>query len=163
MSIAISIIGVALAAILIQSILEIRGGVPSYLGARNHLPVIWQEALGRPYEFPSGYNISSSVISTDAAKATDYIFKQLKEDAKKGVVILKEGSEKEIQAHIHDEKKDGPHGGKAWDELGHDQKQIWKKKLKEAGHWAEDMGETVLKGMLFGEIAGAIGQAVAGG
>ena len=44
-----------------------------------------------------------------------------------------------------------------------EQRQAWKKKLKDAGHWTEGYSETILKGVLFGEIAGAVGQAVAGG
>jgi len=68
----------------------------------------------------------------------------------------------EVSARVHDEETDGPHGGKTWDELEHQQKEAWKRKLKDAGHWTEGMGETVFKGVLFGELAGAVGQAVAG-
>lgn len=173
-SIGISVIGITIAAILIQAILEIRGGVPTYLNARNHLPVIWQEALGRPYEFPPGYNDISSVVSSDIAKATDYVptpdikrktgfFDKLKQGAAHGTYMLKEGEGDAVGVYLHDEKKQGAHGGKTWDDLGDEQKQLWKRKLKDAGHWAEDMGETILKGVLFAEIAGAVGQAVAGG
>ncbi|PBP17054.1 hypothetical protein BUE80_DR012228, partial [Diplocarpon rosae] len=56
LGITVSIIAIALASIIIQGILEIRGGVPIYLNARTHLPVVLQERLGRPYEFPSGYD-----------------------------------------------------------------------------------------------------------
>jgi hypothetical protein len=168
-SVGFAIFGVAIAAILIQAILEIRGGVPTYLNARDRVPIIWQEAIGRPYEFPSGYNSINSVISTDVAKATEYaspsrktgFFDRVKQGSADGVYVLKE-SEGAVGVHLHDEGKNVPHGGKTWDDLGHEQKQVWKEKLKDAGHWAEDMGEAILKGVLFGEIAGAVGQAVAG-
>lgn len=171
----ISVFGIVLAAIIIQAFLEVRGGVPVYLSARNHLPVTWQEALGRPYEFPSGYNSISSEISSDVAKATGYtpepdtkattlksgFFDKLKQGAARGVYMLKESGDT-VGVHLHNEES-GAHSGKFWDDLSQEQKQIWKRKLKDAGHWAEDMGETILKGVLFAEIGGAVGQAVAGG
>ncbi|KAE9374795.1 hypothetical protein N431DRAFT_372692 [Stipitochalara longipes BDJ] len=172
----LSIIGVLIAAIFIQGILEIRGGVPEYLGTRNRLPVIWQEALGRPYEFPAGYSSlttsiphSSGIPSADeedqgdsgsAVRLPDF-FAKLKQGSSGGVYVLKEGPGG-VKVAMHDEKK-GPHGGVKWEGLSREQKEKWKGKLREAGHWAEGMGETVLKGVVFGEIAGAVGNAVAGG
>ena len=179
-TIMLSVIGVALAAIFIQGIFEIRGTSPSYLGVRSRLPVVWQEALGRPYQFPEGYNISNT-ISSDIAKATEYVaeaigssgsalrlpefFEKLRQGAVDGTVVLSGtgGGKGEIEARFHDEGTQGPHGGKTWDELGHEQQQAWKAKLKDAGHWAEGMSETILKGVVFGEIAGAVAHAVAGG
>ncbi|PKS10209.1 hypothetical protein jhhlp_001959 [Lomentospora prolificans] len=54
--------------------------------------------------------------------------------------------------------------GKAtsWEELTAKQKKLWKEKLREQGYWAEKMGEDVFKGVLFGQIAGAVGQAIGG-
>lgn len=81
--ITLSVIAIAFAAVLIQGILEIRGGVPEYLNARNRLPVVWQEALGRPFEFPSGYNsisttTSATFTSVPTAEATPSPKKQSK-------------------------------------------------------------------------------------
>jgi hypothetical protein len=172
-----SILGVLLAAIFVQGILEIRGGVPGYLNARNHLPVIWQEALGRPYEFPAGYNSLTSSIpkassvpeeeeeeeeeDSGSALRLPSFFAKLKQGSSEGVYILKEGPGG-VGVALHDEKK-GPHGGVKWEGLSREQKEKWKGKLKAAGHWTEDMGETVLKGVVFSELAGAIGHAVAEG
>ncbi|KAH6897180.1 hypothetical protein B0T10DRAFT_178569 [Thelonectria olida] len=64
-----------------------------------------------------------------------------------------------IQADVHDSAVHGP--GKTWDELGEKQKEAWKARLKDAGAWTQNMGESVFKGILFGEIAGAVGRAVA--
>ena len=166
-----SIIGIMLGAIIIQCILEIRGGVPSRLGARNRLPVIWQEALGRPYEFPEGYNNRyTPVPKSDSSQAEGAVrlpefLERLKAGEGEGVIVVKDtpGSEKGVKAHLHDEDLHGPHGGKTWEDLSHQQKEGWKRKLKEAGHWVEDMGETVLTGVVFGELAGAVGQAAGGG
>ena len=77
-------------------------------------------------------------------------------------MYLLKGDEGDIKAHPHEESHGAP-SGKQWEMLTPEQKEAWKKKLKDAGHWTEGYGETILKGVLFGEIAGAVGQAVAGG
>lgn len=171
----LSIIGVLIAAIFIQGILEVRGGVPVYLNARNHLAMPLQEALGRPYEFPPGYSSLSSSIpkpSGSSSSSSDErreggsalrlpsFFAKLKQGSSEGVYVLKEGPEG-VKVAMH--KEGESHGGVKWEALSRDQKEKWKRKLRDAGHWAENMGETVLKGVVFGEIAGAVGQAVAGG
>lgn len=51
---------------------------------------------------------------------------------------------------------------RSWEELGHEQRELWKERLKKSGYWAEEMGEVVLKGILFGELAGAVGAIVGG-
>lgn len=66
----------------------------------------------------------------------------------------------DIRAAVHDEDVHGP--GKTWEELAEAQQHAWKDRLREAGAWTQHMGESVFKGILFGEIGGAIGQAVAG-
>jgi hypothetical protein len=165
----LSIIGILLAAIFIQGILEIRGGVPEYLGTRNRVPVIWQEALGRPYEFPPGYSDLTSPPSDvpsyqdeedegSALRLPDF-FAKIKRGSSEGVYVLKEGPGG-VKVAMHDGK--GPNAGVKWEALTKEQKEKWKGKLRDAGHWAESMGETVLKGVVFGEIAGAVGGAVAG-
>jgi len=50
---------------------------------------------------------------------------------------------------------------KKWEELSESQQQRWKQHLIDAGEWAESQGETVLKGIFFSELAGAVGQAAA--
>jgi hypothetical protein len=56
----------------------------------------------------------------------------------------------------------GAHDGKPWEELSHSQKEEWKRRLKEVGHWTEEMPGTLLKGVMFAEIAEAVGEAVRG-
>ncbi|TEA11200.1 hypothetical protein C8034_v000986 [Colletotrichum sidae] len=65
-----------------------------------------------------------------------------------------------FQAAVHDEAVYGP--AVSWDDLSEKQKTIWREKLGKAGHWTQAMGESVFKGILFGELAGAVRQAVAG-
>ncbi|KAK7225511.1 hypothetical protein V2G26_013514 [Clonostachys chloroleuca] len=65
----------------------------------------------------------------------------------------------QIRVDAHREADDE---AKRWDELSEEHKEAWKEKLLEAGKWTRDMGEGVFKGILFGELAGAVGQAFAG-
>ncbi|KFY05312.1 hypothetical protein O988_00093 [Pseudogymnoascus sp. VKM F-3808] len=67
-----------------------------------------------------------------------------------------------IDARLHDEEEHGPHDGQTWEELGEEQKRAWERRLREMGHWAGDLPETLFKGVLFSEIAGAVGRGIAG-
>lgn len=51
---------------------------------------------------------------------------------------------------------------KQWEELSDEEKHFWRKKLSDAGMWAVGEGETILKSIFFGNIAGAIGAAAQG-
>jgi len=76
-------------------------------------------------------------------------------------VLLREREESgTIVAVEHDEVLHGP--ASAWGELSSEQRAAWKDRLERAGHWGEEMAETVFKGVLFGEIAGVVGNMVAG-
>ncbi|KAK5090057.1 hypothetical protein LTR05_000226 [Lithohypha guttulata] len=51
---------------------------------------------------------------------------------------------------------------KRWEHLTQEDQRTWKQKLKDAGHWTEQQGETVLKGVFFGQLAGIVGNMVGG-
>ncbi|KAI9646746.1 hypothetical protein NHQ30_004744 [Ciborinia camelliae] len=182
-----SIFTALLAAILMQSILEIRGAVKPRLGAADYLPVPLQEAIGKPYMFPSNYHAINTHTSTssDPSSSTSTItpdfFASLRSSIPNsnspppkiylhhgppvGDVPGQETSPEitspklpsSIKAVFHDEEK---HEGKSWDELTAPQKETWKRKLKDAGHWVEGMGEAIFKGVIFGELGGLVGAAV---
>ncbi len=48
---------------------------------------------------------------------------------------------------------------KKWEDLSLTARQYWTQKLEKAGAWAASEGETVLKGVFFSELAGAVGEA----
>ncbi|KAL2350499.1 hypothetical protein BJ546DRAFT_892023 [Cryomyces antarcticus] len=50
---------------------------------------------------------------------------------------------------------------KSWEQLEPHQRETWKRRLLDAGEWAAEEGETVLKGVLFSEWAGFVGAAAA--
>ena len=160
MSIIVSIIVALLSAIIVQSVLEIRGGVRPFLNATSYLPLPLQEALGKPYVFPSNYGQEPLATSGTAMRMPEF-FQDLRERAGDKVVVVNHVEGDGVQGRVHE--GDEPHGGKTWEELEHPQRQAWRKKLEDGGHWTEGFGETIFKGVMFGEIAGAVGQAVAGG
>jgi hypothetical protein len=51
---------------------------------------------------------------------------------------------------------------KKWEDLSHEEKSHWKEKLVQAGAWAVDEGETVLKGIFFGQMGGLVGEVAQG-
>lgn len=51
---------------------------------------------------------------------------------------------------------------KKWEDLSHHEQKQWKETLGEAGLWAVGEGETILKGIFFGQLGGLVGQAAAG-
>ncbi|KAF7540771.1 hypothetical protein G7Z17_g12127 [Cylindrodendrum hubeiense] len=152
-------------AIVGQGMLEIFVGRPPIIHAHKFLPSRYgtlrtpnhQPAAFLSQEFLSklgGGDINTQAGETlvvyegsEAAPATT-------EDGTEAVDSLK------IQLDVHDSAVHGP--GKAWEDLGAEQKEAWKARLKDAGAWTQNMGENVFKGILFGELAGAVGRAVAG-
>ena len=51
---------------------------------------------------------------------------------------------------------------KRWEELTEQEKETWKKRLTEAGHWTASEGEAVLKGVFFSGLANIVGGIVGG-
>ncbi|KAL8719386.1 MAG: hypothetical protein Q9181_008066 [Wetmoreana brouardii] len=67
-----------------------------------------------------------------------------------------------LKAGFHRVGQEGAKEAKRFEELSEKEKEIWKRKLREAGVWAVDEGEAVLKGVFFGGVAQAVGRAVGG-
>lgn len=63
-----------------------------------------------------------------------------------------------LQADVHDADIHGE--GKTWEELPEVQQAAWKRRLSDAGAWTQSMGESVFKGILFGELGGAVHHAM---
>jgi prolactin regulatory element-binding protein len=51
---------------------------------------------------------------------------------------------------------------KRWEELSKHEQRKWKEALADAGMWAVGEGETVLKGIFFGQLGGLVGQVAQG-
>jgi hypothetical protein len=74
-----------------------------------------------------------------------------------------EGSELSTEVHESTDEVIRKHTeAKQWEELSEEERHYWRKKLSDAGMWAVGEGETILKSIFFGNIAGAIGAAAQG-
>lgn len=163
----ISFVTFALIAILLQGILEIRGAVRPFLNATSYIPVDWQPLIAKPYAVPGestepAVKVPGIHPSADGSAHLHNLIQQLESEGD-GVIVVHDTPEHGVKAALHGEQDDGSHGGKKWEALSHEEKEAWKKKLKDAGHWAGDFGETIFKSVVFGELAGVVGQVVQGG
>lgn len=66
----------------------------------------------------------------------------------------------ETASSTHAEKVSEMEKLRAWKELSDSDRDLWKRRLTDAGRWTVEQGESVLKGVLFGEICGNLGRAV---
>jgi len=78
-------------------------------------------------------------------------------------IIVREDGVGEVSTELsHDAELVQQETLKKWESLSDAQKKSWKRKLVDTGYWAESQGENVLKGILFSELAGVVGNMVAG-
>lgn len=138
-------------AIIGQVFLEAIGVGQPVLGARNYLPASWTVPIRK------GPVVGQTFLGD--------LLTDVKLDEHQKIVIRHDDASgvgpdglPQLKADIHDEELHGP--AKPWEELETQEQHIWKQRLQKTGHWVEDMGETVFKGILFGEIGGAIGAMV---
>lgn len=146
----------AILALLLQGALEIKGFARPVLGARRWTPATWH---GPEYVFGGGDNAPAAGVVAE-------FWERLKRLGGGGgsrgekLVLLDAGGKEgaEVRVEGHDEERHGE--ARSWDEMHPAQKEAWKERLRKAGHWGEEMGEAVFKGVLFGEIAGVVGAMV---
>ncbi|KAI1116167.1 hypothetical protein F5Y14DRAFT_440135 [Nemania sp. NC0429] len=139
-----------------QIIIEAKDLGEPILGARNYLPASWTVPLRKvPRIKPSDNEqktIQNLLAGTNAHHTQQIIIKHddLGAIGPDGLPAL--------DVDIHNEEVHGP--ATSWEELEKKDQDLWKQRLKKSGHWMEDMGESIFKGVLFGEIGGAIGNIV---
>ncbi|KAK3692554.1 hypothetical protein B0T22DRAFT_17082 [Podospora appendiculata] len=163
-------IGVLVMAIVGQGLLEIKGvSSRTLVGARYWTPRSWHENWGRRYhheDSAAGYVPVMQTPSADEGGGGGGAFGFLDEHlaslglGSDGQVVLHAAGDGDgVRVEKHEGEGEMPRG-RAWDELPAAQKAAWREKLKKAGHWGEEMGETIFKGVLFGEIGGLVGALV---
>jgi prolactin regulatory element-binding protein len=86
------------------------------------------------------------------------------EQQKTVVIRVPEAGEAELSTEVHADtaellKQDAQ--AKKWEEMSKSERERWKERLVKAGAWSADYGETILKGIFFSEVAGAVGRAAA--
>lgn len=130
-------------AVLFQGVLEIKGFSKPVVGGHNWLPSSWHAVPHSPPVPHSGF-LTQLLEERNIAR-------------RENIVLLDSEHPGEINvAQDHDGS------AKAWHDLDPEQKKLWKERLRKSGHWAEDMGEAIFKGVLFGEIAGVVAGIVGG-
>ncbi|CAK7205551.1 hypothetical protein SEUCBS139899_008328 [Sporothrix eucalyptigena] len=173
-----------------QGLLEIMGNTQPWLGARNIVPITWLSPLPPRYAVGDRLTLANEAaaaaqkIATSVPEAVIANEKEAHDDfgaipelhpvaaylstgavpaqeeaSGQQILFMRgEDSDHTIEVVTHNEAEHGPAVG--WDDLDDKQKATWQKQLAKAGHWTEEMGETVLRGILFGEMAGVVGAMV---
>ncbi|KAF4964357.1 hypothetical protein FSARC_7724 [Fusarium sarcochroum] len=154
---------VLIMALIAQSILEMYGTTRPVLGVQKLFPS-WHGTLRTPDHPPAAFladEFLAKLAGRDVVKTATGETLVVYEGEAAPATTGNEGVQgSELKLDVHEPSVHGP--GKTWEDLGEEQKKAWKARLKEAGAWTQGMGENVFKGILFGEIAGAVGRAVAG-
>ncbi|KAI1094553.1 hypothetical protein F5B19DRAFT_445055 [Rostrohypoxylon terebratum] len=138
-------------AIVGQAFLEAKDIGRPVFGIKPYLPTSWTSPLRKVSETNSIKDLLSNVQGQGHP------------------VVIRHVKDGEADAHglpplhvgAHNEEDEETHGPTvAWESLDPKEQDIWKLRLKKTGHWVEEMGESIFKGVLFGEIGGAIGNIV---
>lgn len=117
---------------------------------------------------------STSTTSAPAPSTTDSLLSAISEhqasDSDTAIIVRdipstsnpdSDSDDPSLEVHIHPSKSsylEKDLHAKHWHELSDSQKSSWKEKLVRAGQWAEEEGESVLKGVLWSTYAGLVGQ-----
>ena len=80
--------------------------------------------------------------------------------SRKAIIVRDTGTS--LSADLHDHPSTIQKEAKRWEELNEHEQRGWKQRLVDAGEWAVEEGEAVLKGVFFGQIAGVVGEVVRG-
>ncbi len=135
-------VAMALMALLAQFFFELKGISQPVIGAHKIVPASWVRPIREAP--PTGF-LSEAVAGIAGGDAR---------------IVVLDGEDGAVKVDAHDAEQHGD--AKKWEELPKIQKDAWKARLKHAGHWGEEMGETILKSVFFGEIAGLV-EGIVGG
>ncbi|KOS19310.1 hypothetical protein ESCO_000166 [Escovopsis weberi] len=150
---------VLIMAILGQGILEMYGWSKPVVHVHKFLPGMYG-SLRDPAHPPAYFASQEYLISRLAGTARPEGETLVIWESEQPVTAADGSVGGDIKLDVHIEEVHGP--AKAWEELSEKQKQAWREKLRKAGAWTQNMGESVFRGLVFSELAGAVGRAVAG-
>ncbi|TPX23651.1 hypothetical protein DIZ76_012986 [Coccidioides immitis] len=171
-AIIMALIVVAVGAFFLQAFTEIRGGVPPVLGAKEWLHPRLRDLIARPYMFEDGrrgqptiYSLRTAASTSTQATETSVIrtsalpLRDLLSSKGDSQTMIVQDHGQDVRIHENGGDGDQPEG-RRWEDLPHEEQEAWKVKLMDAGHWAAEEGEAILRGVLFGELAGFVGRVV---
>ncbi len=164
LSVFFSLFVVIFGAVMLQALLEIRGDTPPYLGAVNYLPPRVKSYIARPYILaPSDPTASVREAARSSKQGLRYLLGQgIAAGKDKKAVVIRDHPSEGVKAEAHDDEKVASRQGRKWEDLEKHERENWKRRLVEAGEWTVGEGESVLRGVFFGGVAGVVGQAVRG-
>lgn len=144
----ILIAGVVLAlAVLLQGVLEVKGLARPVVAGHRWLPSAIHAVPAAPPSPHAGF------------LARLFEEKSVSGKEKEGPIVLRASEEAPGELRV-DDATDSDGSARSWEDLGPEQKALWRERLVSGGYWAESMGEKIFKGILFGELAGAVGGAI---
>lgn len=153
---------VLILAIVGQSVKEMYGVGKPVIFSQRFLPS-WHGSLRHPKAQPPFF-FEDKLISSlaEVGKVLGSGEKLVLLEADHPAIVEGDGEQttKKLQVDVHDSDAHG--SARAWDELHANEQDAWKEKLRDAGAWTQGMGESVFKGVFFGELAGVVGRVVAG-
>ena len=217
-----AVLAILVVAILLQGVMEIRGGSPSYLGVSEWLPPHLRDIVAGPAVTlpppvksvddplasitsasspPSSFSSPSSATTTTTISVMPNTPRQYLRDllharqdiepntdivpsTPSNIIVVRcttsdDGStdevvietlpadskeeEEEEEPEQHQQQEKSRSNMRRWEQLGEEQKTIWKQRLINAGHWTVEEGEAILTGVLFSEYCGLIGGLVRDG
>lgn len=139
-----------------QVLLEAKHISEPILGVRKILPASWTEPLRKVPKVKEVADepktIETLLGGVNAHHSQQMVIKH------GDVGVIGPDGLPALHVDVHDEEVHGP--ATSWENLEKKDQDLWKQRLKKSGHWMEDMGESIFKGVLFGEIGGAIGNIV---
>lgn len=190
-SMLVALFAIAIAAFFLQAFTEIRGGTPEYLGVKQWLPDTVHNLIARPYMFEDAASTAIvtplrkvseagetpiQVVKSAASKAQTKLGlrgllsqrnmgSDTSDNANHAIIVRHEEEENSLSAELRHPRQvvEGENNAKKWEELQKHEKEAWKKRLIDAGEWAIEEGESVLKGIFFSGLGAAVGAAAGGG
>jgi hypothetical protein len=139
-----------------QILIEAKGIGEPILGAKKYLPASWTVPLRRVPRIEEPANdqktIENLLSDVNAHHTQQMVVKH------NDLGVIGPDGLPALHVGVHDEEVHGP--ATSWENLEKKDQDLWKQRLKNSGHWMEDMCEAIFKGVLFGEIGGAIGNMV---
>lgn len=138
----------------IEQMQKMQDSVPSAQEVKDSIPSAEQAKAA----IPSAEEIRDTLASLVSQKHSG------EEHSNKAVIVRDlEHLGGEVSAELKHEAQVVKEGTlKKWETLSPKEQKTWKQKLKDAGQWTEKQGETVLKGVFFGQLAGIVGEAIRG-
>ncbi|TWU77327.1 hypothetical protein ED733_005233 [Metarhizium rileyi] len=153
---------VLILAIVAQSVKEMYGVGKPVIFSQPFLPS-WHGSLRQP-KAQLSHLFKNELISSlvDGEKLLRSGKKLVLLEADHSVNVDGDGQQTTKKLQIDAHNSDAHASARTWEQLHADEQNAWKERLRDAGAWTQNMGESVFKGILFGELAGVVGRVVAG-